>query len=423
MTTFDLDTIGNQFYAAAQNYSTAIRPYALDLFFSLFLIDIVVTYVQYTADQLDPMHYLGRTIRHLMGGGFVYMMILYGFTWMGIVIASFGRLGGILTGLPPLSPQSILGAGREMFSVLWNSPTTSGIISSVELGILEGFMAIVVLAAFVLVALELLLTLVRGYFVIGVGVIMLSFGGNRFTANVSESYFTSVIRVGIKILFIYAVLGVGMSVVNNLTTALLAVCHPASTTVPWITSYWTPPTAIVTTVCTGTITLGDMADYAVIAVVFAALCVGIPRMAAELVGGPLGHALEDLAAAYFVGRSVLSPIGSAARAAGGAITGAASDLRSNFGGRGATETGMQNFAAQVAAQARARSGGQPTAPLNPFNGQPPGYNMRPPAGPPISPPPGGGSGNSGLGLEYYPGRPGAKTRAEAVDITKLQKNQ
>jgi hypothetical protein len=176
----------------------------------------------------------------------------------------------------------------------------------------------------------------------------------------------------------------------------------------------------VTTVCTGTITLNDMATYAVMAALFAALCVGIPRMAAELVGGPLGHALEDLAAAYYVGRSVMSPIRSAARAAGAAVSGAASDLRSNFGGRGTTETGMQNFAAQVAAQARARTSGQPTAPLNPFNGQPPGYNMRPPAGPPIAPPPNGGSGNGGAQLMYIPGQPGAKTRAEAVDITKLQ---
>jgi hypothetical protein len=60
-----------------------------------------------------------------------------------------------------------------------------------------------------------------------------------------------------------------------------------------------------TTVCTGTIALGDMANYAVIACVFAAMCIGILRMAADLVGGPLGHALEDLAAAYFIGRSVL----------------------------------------------------------------------------------------------------------------------
>jgi len=419
MSNFSLDTIASQFYTAATNYSTLIQPYAIKLFFALLLIDILITYLQYTADQLDPMYYLGRTIRHMLGGGFVYAMILYGFRWMGIVIASFGRLGGIISGLPALSPQSIIDAGHVAFTTLWNSPTTSGLITSFELGLLAGFMSIVVLIAFVAVAVELLLTLVRAYLTIGVGVIMLSFGGNRFTANVSEGYFTSVIRVGVKILFMYAVLAIGMQMVNNLETALLAACHPTAATLPWITSFWTPPTAMATTVCTGTIGLSDMANFAVIAIVFAALCISVPRMAAELVGGPLGHALEDIAAAYYIGRSALSPISSAAKAAGGFIKGATSDLRSGIGGRGASETGMQNFAAQAAAQARANGGGAPTTPLNPFNGQPPGYNMRPPAGPAL--PPGGGSGNGGAQLMYIPGKPGAKTKAEAVDITKLQK--
>src|SRR5690242_19564373 len=163
MAVFSLNDIGVQFYTAAQNYSTLIQPYAIKLFFTLFLIDIILTYVQYSADQLDPMHYLGRTIRHLLGGGFVYMMILYGFQWMGIVIESFGKLGGAISGLPALDPDSILVAGESLVSTLWNSPATSGVIASIELGILEGFMAIVVLAAFVLVAIDLLYTLVRRY--------------------------------------------------------------------------------------------------------------------------------------------------------------------------------------------------------------------------------------------------------------------
>src|SRR5690242_9894944 len=154
MAVFSLNDIGVQFYTAAQNYSTLIQPYAIKLFFTLFVIDIILTYVQYTADQLDPMHYLGRTIRHLLGGGFVYMMILYSFQWMNIVIASFGKLGGIISGLPTLSPQSVLNMGESLFTTLWNSPTTSGIISSIELGLLAGVMALVVLAAFTIVAIR-----------------------------------------------------------------------------------------------------------------------------------------------------------------------------------------------------------------------------------------------------------------------------
>jgi hypothetical protein len=50
MGAFNFDTIAAQFYSAGLSYSTAIQPYALKLFFALFLIDITVTWIQYTAE-------------------------------------------------------------------------------------------------------------------------------------------------------------------------------------------------------------------------------------------------------------------------------------------------------------------------------------------------------------------------------------
>ena len=66
-----------------------------------------------------------------------------------------------------------------------------------------------------------------------------------------------------------------------------------------------------------------------------------------------------------------------------------------------------------------------TKPLNPFNGQTPGYNYRPPdssnpPGPQLPPSPNNGSGGGGAALEYQPGRPGSYTRDIAVDVTGLQ---
>ena len=77
----------------------------------------------------------------------------------------------------------------------------------------KGCCALVVGAAFLIVAVELLLTLVKAYLTTGLGVILLGFGGNRFTASAAEGYFTSVIRIGVKLLFFYAVLAIGMQMV------------------------------------------------------------------------------------------------------------------------------------------------------------------------------------------------------------------
>jgi type IV secretion system protein TrbL len=197
-----LDTIAAQFYAAGLHYSTAIQPYALKLFFSLFLIDLLTTWIQFMAEgQLDPTHFIGRLLRHVFSGGFVYLMIVNGFAWMYLVIQSFSRIGGAITGLPGLSPQSVLDAGIAMTKTLLDSPATTSLLSNMELAVVSGFLALVVIAAFVIVAVELLLTLVKMYLTTGLGVLLLGFGGNRFTASAAEGYFTNVIRIGTKMLF------------------------------------------------------------------------------------------------------------------------------------------------------------------------------------------------------------------------------
>src|SRR5216683_96203 len=428
MGTLSLDAITTQFYNAAVHYSAAIQPYALKLFFALFLIDIIVTWVQYTAEgQLDPSFFLGRLLKHILSGGFVYLMIVNGFSWMYLVIQSFSRIGSAISGLPALSPQSVLLAGLNMANTLLNSPAASGIISSLELAVVEGILALVVGAAFVIVAVELLLTLVKAYLTTGLGVILLGFGGNRFTASASEGYFTNVIRIGVKLLFFYAVLAIGMQIVTQWEAALAAACKPVTTALPMVMSYYVPPASIMTTVCSATIPLSDMLDCAALAVVFGVVTVAVPSMAAELVGGTVGlalaHAFEAAYTAQTIAR-IVNPITGAIKKV--------SDVASLGSGNGNAASGEQAAIHSILAQHQRQTSADKAASaattvLNPFDGQPPGYNYRPPNGPasspdgPALPPsPNSGPGSGGAALEYQPGRPGNYTRDIAVDVTELQ---
>ena len=108
----NFNDIATRFYAAGANYSAAIQPYAVKLFVALLLIDILVTWIQFTAEgQLDASHFLGRLIKHVLSGGFVYLMIVNAFSWMNAVLKSFSAIGAAVTGLPALSPQSVLRSG------------------------------------------------------------------------------------------------------------------------------------------------------------------------------------------------------------------------------------------------------------------------------------------------------------------------
>src|SRR6266849_3653452 len=180
MGSFNFNDIATQFYAAGTKYSSAIQPYAIKLFVALLLLDILVTWIQFTAEgQLDASHFLGRFIKHMLSGGFVYLMIVNALPWMEAVLNSFSRIGAAATGLPALSPQTVLQLGGNMASTIFNTPATASLMADIELAIVQSISAFVVLLSFVITAAMLLLTLIEAYLVVGGGVILLGFGANR----------------------------------------------------------------------------------------------------------------------------------------------------------------------------------------------------------------------------------------------------
>jgi type IV secretion system protein TrbL len=423
VTPLSLDTLTTQFYNAGVHYSAAIQPYALKLFFVLFLIDIIVTWIQYSAEgQVDPSFFLGRMLKHVMSGGFVYLMIVNGFSWMYLVIQSFSRIGSAISGLAALSPQSVLEAGLNMANTLLNSPTTSGMISSLELALVEGFCALAVGAAFLIVAVELLLTLVKAYLTTGLGVILLGFGGNRFTASASEGYFTNVIRIGVKLLFFYAVLAIGMQMVAQWQADLAAACQPVTTAVPMISSYYVPPTKIITTICSGTISTSSMLYYAALAAVFAAVTVAVPSMAADLVGGTVGLALAHAFEAAYTAQTIAKIVTPVTASLKKFHEGISALARSGGNPASGEQSAIQSILAQHQRRSSADAAASAaTTVLNPFTGKPRPYNgPDPSAAGPSLPPPGSGPGGGAAQLGYAPGRPGQHTKEIAVDVTDLQ---
>src|SRR5215469_8140276 len=235
----NFNDIANQFYSASLKYSSAIEPYAVKLFVGLFLIDILVSWIQFTAEgQLDGGYFLGRLLKHMLAGSFVYLMIVNAFSWMTAVLKSFSAIGAAVTGLPALNPQSVLQLGSTMAATIFDAPANTSMVTNVELIIIQSVSAFVVLLSFVITASMLLLTLIESYLVVGGGVILLGLGASRFTAPAAEGYFGYVIRVGIRLLFFYLVLAIGVQMANQWSEALLAVCKPVPTTLPWWTTLW-----------------------------------------------------------------------------------------------------------------------------------------------------------------------------------------
>src|SRR5229473_3762604 len=306
------DAIAGQFYTAGLNYSAAIQPYALKLFVALLLVDILVTWIQFTAEgQLDASHFLGRLVKHILSGGFVYLMIVNAFPWMNAVLRSFSTIGAAVTGLPALSPQTVLRIGGQIANTIFDAPANASLMTDIELAIVQSVSAFMVLLSFVITAAMLLLTLIESYLVVGGGVLLLGFGANRFTAPAAEGYFGYVLRVGVRLLFFYLVLAIGVQMTNQWAAALAAACNPVPATLPWWTTYGVPPSSIITTVCSGSLPVSAMLNYAAGAIVFMIVSLAVPYTASSIAGGTIGLALSHAFEATFIAQTAIRPITSA----------------------------------------------------------------------------------------------------------------
>ena len=151
-------------------------------------------------------------------------------------------------------------------------------------------------------------------------------------------------------------------------------------------------------------------------------------LAAELVGGTVGLALAHAFEAAYTAQTIakiVNPITAGLKKVSEGVANLGSGKGNNgTGEQAAIHTVLAQHQRQTSAD---RAASAATKVLNPFDGEPPGYNYRGPKGaspspngPALPPSPNSGPGRGGAALEYQPGRPGNFTRDIAMDVTELQ---
>jgi TrbL/VirB6 plasmid conjugal transfer protein len=205
----------------------------------------------------------------------------------------------------------VLRIGGQIANTIFDAPANASLMTDIELAIVQSVSAFIVLLSFVITAAMLLLTLIESYLVVGGGVLLLGFGANRFTAPAAEGYFGYVLRVGVRLLFFYLVLAIGVQMTNQWAAALAAACNPVPATLPWWTTYGVPPSSIITTVCSGSLPVSAMLNYAAGAIVFMIVSLAVPYTASSIAGGTIGLALSHAFEATFIAQTVIRPITSA----------------------------------------------------------------------------------------------------------------
>ena len=240
-----MDTLVNQVQAASGGWMSSALGYAKGLFFGLAAIEFAWSSIQLTLKKSELSEIMVGTLFKVMSLSFFAMVLIKAPEWIPAIINSFKAAGAGVGGSAVLSPSAVFDQGLQVASSLMQfsndaAPSTGGMIintltnSGQGLGkfmlssIIVGVASVFIILGYGLIAVQLLITLVESYLIIGGGALMLGFSGSRWTHNLSEKYFGYAISIGVKLFTIYLIIGFGDSFTQAMkdTIAAAYAAHP-----------------------------------------------------------------------------------------------------------------------------------------------------------------------------------------------------
>jgi type IV secretion system protein TrbL len=240
-----MDTLVSQVQAASGGWMSSALGYAKTLFFGLAAIEFAWSAIQLTLKKSELSEIMVGTLFKVMSLSFFAMVLIKAPEWIPAIINSFKVAGAGVGGTSVLSPSAVFDQGLQVAASLMQfsndaAPSTGSMIintltnSGQGLGkfmlssIIVGVASVFIILGYGLIAVQLLITLVESYLIIGGGALMLGFSGSRWTHNLSEKYFGYAISIGVKLFTIYLIIGFGDSFTQALkdTIAAAYAAHP-----------------------------------------------------------------------------------------------------------------------------------------------------------------------------------------------------
>lgn len=206
-----LDHALKQYRAAAESWQNAAHGAATTLFWSLAAISLAWTMGQLVLRRAEIGEFFAELIRYLLFTGFWAWMLANGPAHAQLIVDSMVQLASSASSQNRLTPSGVLDVGfhildRALTQSALSSPLTSAI------GIVVALVILVVLA---LTAINMLVSLIACWIVAYGGLIILGFGGSRWTSDMAINYYRMVLSLGLQVLAMVLLVGMGESFLRS----------------------------------------------------------------------------------------------------------------------------------------------------------------------------------------------------------------
>lgn len=212
-----LDNILYRFSSTASMWSQTLLTYARYLFWSLALISMVWTYGLMALRRADLQEFLAETVRFFVVVGFFYWILDNGPAIAKAIMDSMRKLAANASGInTSISPSSIVDVGFDIVSkAVDNSSIWSPAATTV--GLIVAGLILVVLA---LVSINILIVLITAWILTYGGIILLGFGGGRWTQDIAIQYYKTVLGIALQAFAMVLIIGIGKSFVDQYYAAM-----------------------------------------------------------------------------------------------------------------------------------------------------------------------------------------------------------
>src|SRR5213594_2302048 len=211
-----LDGIANQYRDGSRLWRPRLIPLAQRLFMLLAGIEFAVSGAVWALrrDSLDDV--AAKFLLKFTLVAFLLALISSFQYWIPPIVNGFAAAGERAIGQSAtVSPSDIIDIGRENAMTVLSTLRIGVILQDPAMAIYAALSAFLLALCFMVVAAQLTLVIIESYIVLGGGVLFLGFAAFRGTASFAENLIAYAFHVGIKIFFLYLVVGIGTELARS----------------------------------------------------------------------------------------------------------------------------------------------------------------------------------------------------------------
>ena len=200
------------YQTVSAQFGDNVRSLAARSFWLFFGVQFAWSAIQNLLKRAEIDELLFSLVRSMLSAGFWFGLLEPLRSWLPTIVASFVQYGKTGAGVSELSPSLIVAQAGDLIDVMlvkFNS--TDGFLSLMKNffpSLMLLFAAILILFSFLVLAWQMALTMINGYFWLAVSPILLSFGATQWTRDIAVNSLKGGITIGMKIVSVYLVVAV-----------------------------------------------------------------------------------------------------------------------------------------------------------------------------------------------------------------------